>query len=138
MCKYSVPHQRKGFSHYPAETFIKHVVLSCVFTIVKQKAEVNDRELQKMLGALTHQISSARAAVQDLIDNNSMVRSRERKIRRDKIIIKLERHVFDFLLDDKFTRLDTKQGLEDVIDPRSETREQTTVHKIIWLNSNKE
>ena len=121
-----------------AKRFAKIIVLSCMLTIVKPNLEVNDRELHKLLGASTHQISSARAAAQDLIDNNSMLRSRERKIRRDKIIIKLERHVFDFLLDDKFTRLGTKQGLEDVIDPRSETSKQTTVHKIIWLNSNKE
>ena len=65
----------RGSRTTAAETFIKNVVLSCMFTIVKQKAEVNDRELQKMLGALTHQISSACAAVQDLIDNNLMVRS---------------------------------------------------------------
>ena len=66
-----------------------------------------------------------------------MVKTRERKILKDKIIKKLEPYVFGYLLDDDFTRLDTKQGLVDVIDPRSETGELVTVHRRIWLNANK-
>ena len=48
---------------------------------------------------------------------------------------KLEPHVFDFICDDIFTRLDTKQGQMEVIYPR--TGGLITVHKRIWHNVHK-
>ena len=69
---------------------------------------MSDTDLEKLLGATTHQIAIARETAKDLIANNSMVKRRERKVRKDKIIIKLEPYVFDFSIDDRFSHLDTK------------------------------
>ena len=43
--------------------------------------------------------------------------------------------MYDFLLDDAYTRLDTNQGLLKVTDPR--TSEEVVVHQRIWLIVNK-
>ena len=44
------------------EAFVKNAPLSCVYGIVKQKADINNSSLRILLGASTHQLSTARQA----------------------------------------------------------------------------
>ena len=127
----------KGSRNRAAETFVNNVVAACLFTIVKEKNDVGDNDLKKLLGISVNQITLARKTIQDLMTNDYTMKIQERKIRKDKILVKLEPYVFNFLLDDKYTRLDTKQGLEQVVDPRTDDSESITVHRRIWLNGNK-
>ena len=127
----------KGSRNRASETFVKNVVAACLFTIVKQKEDVCDNEPKRLLGTSVNQMTLARNIIPDLITNDYTMKIQERKIRKDKILVKLEPYVFNFLLDDKYTRLDTKQGLEQVVDPRTDDSESITVHRRIWLNENK-
>ena len=56
------------------ETLVKITCLSCVYSIVKRKVEMSDSNLQKSIGATTHQIAIAHETAKELIDNNSMVK----------------------------------------------------------------
>ena len=70
-----------------------------------------------------------------MLSQNILATPLKRKVRKDFIQSKLEPFVFDFLRDGAYTRLDTKQGLVTVNDPRS--GEEIVVHRRIWLNVNK-
>ena len=67
--------------------------------------------------------------------DNAIVAPLKRKQRKDFVRLKLRPFVFDFLLDDSYTRWDTKQGMVEVTDPR--TNEERMVHRRIWLIINK-
>jgi hypothetical protein len=58
-----------------------------------------------------------------------------RKERKDKIVDKVWKYILDFLLNDLYTRLDTKQKLISIDDPRTNTSIQ--LHKRIWRVANK-
>ena len=46
-----------------AETFVENVVMACMFKTVKGKYDVSDINLNRLLGASTHQISGVRETV---------------------------------------------------------------------------
>ena len=122
------------------ETFVKHVATACMYKIVEEKVEVSTNYMEKVLGTTPHQVSIARETVQELVANKSLTKRQERQTRKDRIQEKIQSYVMRFLLDDKYTRLDTKQGLEEVLDYRLpiESREMITIHRRIWHNANKE
>lgn len=134
----SIAHHTKsagGTRTKAAETFVKYVVASCLFKIVRTDNPVTERALRRIIGTTSTQISQGRSLVRCLIDNNVLVSQYERQRRKDYICEKLEAYQYDFLLDDMFTRLDTKQTLVEVINPR--TREKELVHKRIWYKVNR-
>jgi hypothetical protein len=57
-------------------------------------------------------------------------------VRKDFVKVKLEPYLYSFLMDDSYTRLDTNQGLIEVLDPRS--GKVVDEHKRIWLIVNQE
>ena len=121
-----------------AETLVKDSVLACVFGDTNEDGShitITNSALSKLIGTTNNQVASARTRMKDILTNDSIVTKLERKTRKDFIRVDLREYVFDFLLDDIYTRLDTKQGLVEAIDPR--TDERITVHKRIWLNVNK-
>jgi len=121
-----------------AETLVKDSVLACVFGDTNEDGthiNITNSALSKLIGTTNNQVASARTRMKDILTNDSIVTQLERKTRKDFIRVDLREFVYDFLLDDNYTRLDTKQGLVEAIDPR--TDERTTVHKRIWLNVNK-
>ena len=115
------------------ETFVKNVATASMYKIVQEKVEVSNYEMAKVIGTTAHQVSIARETVKELIDNNSVTKRRERQTRKDRILEKIQPYVMRFLLDDKYTRLDSKQGLEEVIDYRLplESRLMVTIHRRI-------
>ena len=124
--------QRSG----AGETVMKHLVAASLFHIEKENINVSNRSIEDFLGVTHRQVKSARKIVQDMINNNKQGVNLQRKVRSDYIRPKLKPYVYDFLKDDEYTRLDTSQGLVDVIDPR--TGKTVTEHMRIWINVNKE
>ena len=127
---------RGGSRTTASETFIKNVCCACMFNIAKNKVKVSRKVLTSFIGVSMRQIHLALTKASDLIENNKVMGTLDRQLMKDYIQVKLEPHVYSFLLDDDYTRLDTNQGLLQVIDPR--TGEETTEHKRIWLIVNKE
>lgn len=129
-------HNAIGSRTKAAETFVKNNVTACVFKIVKDKHEISNGSIMSCLGVSNRQVKYARRQVKDILTNNSLICPVQRKTRKDFIRLKLEKYVFDYLSDDEYTRLDTKQDLVDVEDPR--TGELITVHQRIYRIVNKE
>ena len=127
----------RGSRTIAKETFVKNAVTAAVFKLVKEKKVVTNTQLNSLLGTTSHQVSIARNQVKDVIKNNATTKALQRKIRKEFIKKKLEPFLFDFVLDDRYTRLDTKQCLLDVYNPRAEEGEPTTEHRRIWLNAKK-
>ena len=123
--------QRKSSS----EAMIKHVAAACMFAVVQEDTGTSNRQLQKLLGISLHQIKTARQNASDMIENERLELSLDRKQRSDCVRDKLKPYVFNFLKDDEFTRLDTNQPLVDVVDPR--TGEIVAEHTRIWHDVNK-
>ena len=73
--------------------------------------------------------------MKDLVTNKKLVTFLERKQRTDYIQEKLKPYVDDFLLDGDYTRIDTKQSVEEVNDPQ--TGSKVNMHRQIWLIVNK-
>jgi len=114
---------------------VKNVVTACLFKMMQEDVDASDYAISNAIGASRHQIQCGKDRVEELLTKQTTVTALERKERKDKIRIKVEAYIFDFLKDDSYTRLDTKQGLADVIDPK--TAETITVHRRIWRNVNK-
>jgi len=110
-------------SHYPVN-------------IAKNKVEVSRRVLMSFIGVSMRQIHLALTKASYLIKNNEVIGTLDRQLRKDFIRVKLEPHLYSFLLDDDYIRLDTNQGLVEVSDPIS--GKEITEHKRIWLIVNKE
>ena len=66
-----------------------------------------------------------------MIKNNATTKALQIHIRKDFIKKKLEPVLFEFVLDDRCTRLNTKQGRVDVYNPRAEEGELKTEHRHI-------
>ncbi len=98
---------------------MKHVAAACMFAVVQEDTGTSNRQLQKLLGISLHQIKTARQNASDMIENERLELSLDRKQRSDCVRDKLKPYVFNFLKDDEFTRLDTNQPLVDVVDPRT-------------------
>ena len=127
---------RKGGTRTIAsETFVKNVVVASLFGVVKEKKDVSNHSLSSFIGVSFCQIKRARITVQDLITNDSDISVLGRKKRQDHIRKAVLPSVFKFCLDDDYTRLDSNQGLDVVVNPR--TGEDTTVHRRIWAIQNK-
>jgi len=118
-----------------AETFVKNVVVACLFRIVKDGAHFTNAALSKAIGVTFHQVTIARTQVQKLLETNSIVSTLQRKPRKDFVRVKAEPYVYDFLQDDAYTKLDPKKVLTEVIDPR--TGEKVMMPKRIWFTWNK-
>ena len=128
-------HKTKGTRTIAAESHVKSSVTACLHKIVKDGHNVSDQSLMDLLSVTRGQISHARGRVKEMLSNKTIVTALERTVRKDMVRRKVLGYVFAFLLDDSYTRLDTKQGLEQVMDPR--TGYSSTVHKRIWLITNK-
>ena len=120
----------QAFTH--PETFVKKVLVACLCAVVKGKETVSIKAVSDMVCANRNYVSRVIEKVKHLQATNSPVKDIHRERRKDFIRHKLQPYVFDFLLDDDYTRLDTKQGLDEVTDPR--TGELTTLHQRIWRN----
>ena len=59
--------QAKAPRNRDAETFIKKVVAACLFTIVKQKGDVGNNEVNRLLGTSVNQINLAQKTIRGLI-----------------------------------------------------------------------
>ena len=105
-------------------------VCACLFKVVERKSPLSNRALCKVLDASFHPIISTHSQVRDLLVNNDIVSSLERNTQKDFIQVKLEPYVFDFLQHDDHTRLDTEQGLMEVVDLR--TGKQLTVNMDVF------
>ena len=129
-------HDSRSQRNGAREIVMKHVMAASVFHIVKENIQVSNRSIQDFLGVNHRQVEAGQKIVQDMIHNNKQGVKLTRKVRSDYIRPKLKPFVYDFLKDDEYTRLDTSQGLVDVIDPR--TGNTVTEHMRIWVNVNKE
>jgi len=89
-----------------------------------------------IIGATWHQIRLGRTTVKHLITEKAQIKALKRQRRKDFIREKLEPFMYGWLFDDNVTRLDTKQNLIEVIDPRTGTKGK--VHQRIWRIINKE
>ena len=87
--------------------------------------------MNNLLGTTSHQVSIARNQVKEMIKKNVTARALKRNTRKDFIKKKLEPFLFDFVLDNRYTQLGTKQGLVDIYNPRAKDGESTTEHRRI-------
>ena len=136
--KKSIKHhtiQQGGSRTYPAETFVKNVTAASLFDIVKLKSNISQAAISRLIGATTHQIGLAHSLVKDLLAESLTVMALERKTRKDFIRDKLRPYIWQFLKDDWYTRLDSKQNLVDASNPI--TNKEEKVHKRIWKIVNK-
>ena len=111
--------------------FVKFIVFACVFKIVRDGIEISNNCLRNAIGTTSEQVAKAREDVKQKLEANSLVTPLSRKKRKDHIRDILKPHVFRYLQDDNFTRLDTNQNKADVIDPS--TGNVVEVHRRIWL-----
>ena len=135
----TVAHHTKGRGTRTivAETLVKNIASACVYKIVKEKLDVKDSDLSKALGIDARQFSTARTTVENMIVDGTGIKALKRKKRKDYVRSLIMPFVYDFLLDDEYTRLDTNQKLIDnVIDPRS--GDEVPVHRRVWKHTNKE
>jgi len=119
------------------ETFVKNVVVSCLFDIVDEAHDIPNKTLSKIIGATRDQIKLGRAKAQEIIDNGDGITPYSRKVRYDFIQAKAETYVWAFLQDDNIdaTRFDSNQYHVKVIDPT--TDKEIKQHKRVWLIVNK-
>jgi hypothetical protein len=98
---------------------------------------VDDTDLARTLGTTTHQIRIGRETARQIISTDKPVSKLQRKENRNKIREKAKIPVvFEFIQDDKPSRLDTRQGTVKVHHPRT-GEEEVLVHKRIWKLYNK-
>ena len=98
----SVSHHTRskgGSRTKPEETFVKSVALASVFAAVKSGEQVSDSTLSKTLGITRHQLSLARDRAEVLISEDTGITELKRKIRCDFIQEKLEKFIYEFLID---------------------------------------
>jgi hypothetical protein len=118
-----------------AEVMMKNVTAACVFHIVQEQKDVSNLALENLLGVSRHQLALARQHVLDMIQGNKRGLTLVRKQRSDAIRDKVVPYVYHYIKDDEFTRLDTNQGPEDGIEPR--TGQSISEHMRIWNEVNK-
>ena len=112
-------HSSRGTKTSVVKTLMKNISTACLFKIKKDKINVSNGTLQKLLGISKRQLTGAKSRLKDILSENISISPLVRKVRKDFIQIKLEPYVFDFLHDGAYTCLDTKQGLATVTDPRN-------------------
>jgi hypothetical protein len=121
-----------------AETFVKNVVTASVFHIASKdggsEKKVPAQQLKHMIGATRRQVDNALELAKSLVNDNTHITFIQRKARCDKIVDKLTPFIFDFLLDDEYTRVCPEARRQkkpcEVVDPR--TGEKRIVTKRIW------
>lgn len=117
---------------------MKNLIIASCFNFIKTGIEVPITALMKVLGTTHNQIVHAIKKAKSLIDCSSVITAIERKQRKkDKIIDKIDPYLYDFFCDTDISRLDAKQHLCVIDDPKSPGNE-IQVHKRIWLVGNKE
>jgi hypothetical protein len=120
-----------------AQTFVNNVVTAGAYGYEKNGINVNDTDLARTLGTTTHQIRIGRETARQIISTDKPVSKLQRKENRNKIREKAKIPVvFEFIQDDKPSRLDTRQGTVKVHHPRT-GEEEVLVHKRIWKLYNK-
>ena len=122
-------HSSRRTKKIVVETLMKNISTACLFKIEKDKINVSNGTLQKLLGISKRQLTGAKSRLKDILSENISISPLVRKVRKDFIQIMLEPCAFDFLWDGTYTRLDTKQGLATVTDPRN--GQEIVVHKRI-------
>ena len=110
--------QRGGSRTLASETFIQNVCCACMFGDDSDNPFLG-LQVKTILGINYRQLERARTKAQYLIKNSEIMESLDRDVRKDFIRVKLAPYVYSFLMDDSYTRLDTNQGLVEVVDPRS-------------------
>lgn len=111
-----------------AEILIKNVVTASVWAM--DGYNINATAILGALGTTYNQFYQARKLSTDLILREAVVGEYQRATRSDYVREKVLKYVFDFALDDDYTRFDTKQSKVDVIHPV--TGDEVSIHKRIW------
>ena len=70
------------------------------------------------MGTTLRRVEEAISQARNLQANGNPVSALAQKRRADFVRERFNPHVYNFLLDDKYTRLDTNQGLLEVIDQK--------------------
>ena len=117
-----------------AKTLVKNIVSGAIFHLVDEGMEFSMAHTQQALGVSKRQIK-AMHHVKQLIDTNSHAMPYQLAERKDRIVGKVVLYIYDYLLNDEYTQMDTKQGMREVVDPR--TGKNENIHMQIWLNLNK-
>ena len=104
-------HHSGGTRTTAAETFVKNVATACLFEIVKKEANVSKATISRLIRISTHQIGLAYCHVQGLLADGFVATPLQQKRRKDYIRGHLKPFTFNFLCDDKYTRLDTNKRL---------------------------
>ena len=113
------------------ETYIKNVICGSIWCIMKN-VWITSSALAIILGVTWGQITAARITVWEFMPNNKVMTALECSKRKDFVRHKLDVFVFEFLLDDDYTRLDSKQGPIVIICPKT-NKNITAVHKNCWI-----
>jgi hypothetical protein len=102
-------HISQGSRTKVAETFVKNVIVACLFHLVTEgdAESLQVKTLATKLGTSWRQIEFAIEEIDLLMEEGHQVTELKRKTRCDKILDKLQPYVFDFLIDDQYTRVNT-------------------------------
>lgn len=119
-----------------AQEAMDTVATASVFGAVKNGISISKSAVSKTIGATADQIEKGFKRAHHLIVNNVPTFRQKRKRRKDYCIDELIKYLLLFLLDDDYTRLDTKQNLVEIKDPR--TGNKIKVHKRIWKIVNRQ
>ncbi len=121
-----------GTRRLEAETFVKNIVLACVWgTVDEGTNSVPISSLCEIIGTSKNQVSMARDTARNIIEGNAKITALERNRRKDYIREMLMPHLFRWLSDDEVTRFDSNQSHVSIPDP-SDPSKTITVHQRIW------
>lgn len=123
--------EKGGTRTAPAEAFVKNVCTASLFHIVPKGGKIPATELTNLLGASRRQIDNAIEQVKSLVENNTTITFSQRKPRSDRKVDKIIPYIFDFLLDDEYTRQEGRKHPVEVTDPH--TGEKRTIQRRSWL-----
>ena len=118
-----------------AEALVKNIAVGAVFSIEKENVPVSDTAIKKLLGLSPNQIKQAGTKARDMHTSGCIIKPIARVRRKDCVLHRVERYIFEFCQNEEVTRLDTNQGLVTVTHPH--TGEEVQLPHRIWLETNK-
>jgi len=116
-----------------SDAYVKDIASAAVWSFVKKGEDVPITSIQQLTNLSSRQIKSAVDRVKELIATNKRVGPYKRAQRKDKVVDKVIPYIWRYLQDDKYTRLDSNQGMYVTLDPT--TKKMVNVHKRVWLKS---
>ena len=115
---------------------IKNLALSAVFSKVKEGhgvCEVNLSEMSRRININRPQLKIAVDTAHSLLYNNQPICFPKRQERKDCVRTKIQPFVYQYALDDDYTRFDSNQGKVNATNPSNGQLEE--VNRRIWIET---